>query len=81
MVIQKIIKPLEYGAIIRSHKGTTYEAIFKSKVMKLPKEADEVEVEFINNTPIITRYYLPHKEEKTSIKDQKREFKELGGDY
>lgn len=68
MVKQKIIKSLDCGAIVRSRGGKTYEAVFKSKVMKIPEDADLAEIEFINNTPVITRFYFTPKEETPTLK-------------
>lgn len=81
MVRQEIIKGLGYGALVRSQRGNTYNAIFKSRMMKLPVDCDTVEVEFVNNTPVITRFYHPIKEEIKTLEEQEKEFLELGGNY
>lgn len=81
MVRQKIIEPLCDGALVRSRKGKTYKAIFKSKVMQIPADATYAEVEFDHETPVITRFWYPTKEPETTVEEQEEAFRQLGGDY
>lgn len=81
MVRQRIIKPLSNGALVRSNRGNTYEAIFKSKVMTMPDWATHAEVEFENKTPVITSFHNGIEEPEESLEEQAKAFKELGGDY
>lgn len=81
MVRQKIIEALPYGARVRSNRGNTYTAIFKSKVMSVPADAIDAEIEFDGKTPVISRFYYPVVEKEESIEEQAEAFKQLGGDY
>lgn len=75
MVRQIIIKPLPNGALVRSARGKTYEAVFKSKVMQIPHDAIDAEVKFENRTPVITQFYYPAPENATLEEQEEKYWK------
>jgi len=55
MPTQRIIKLSKKEALVRGIKGKTYKAIIR-KGIAIPKDPDTCYVEFINSTPVISRF-------------------------
>ncbi|MCL2156628.1 MAG: hypothetical protein FWH54_03255 [Methanobrevibacter sp.] len=55
MPTQRIIKLSKKEALVRGIKGRTYKAIIREGIA-IPKNPDTCYVEFINSTPVISRF-------------------------
>ncbi|MDR2967769.1 MAG: hypothetical protein LBU74_07455 [Methanobacteriaceae archaeon] len=55
MPTQRIIKLFKKEALVRGIKGKTYKAIIQ-KGIAIPKDPDTCFVEFMNKTPVISRF-------------------------
>lgn len=72
MVIQKFIKVLNDRILVKSRLSNVYKANFDEEYIDIPDNIDKVEIEFINNIPIVSKFYL--KFEGKSLKEQEEEF-------
>lgn len=55
MPTQRIVKLFKKDALVKGIKGKTYKAIIQ-KGISIPKNPDTCFVEFINRTPVISRF-------------------------